>query len=73
MDEVAVSPARPSGLKSEKSNDGVSSTHNPKARQRTRRKHEEPEDDPTKRRCVSTACIACRYAFFPCKLWLTTD
>ena len=32
-----------------------------KARQRNRRKFNDVEDDPSKRRCVSTACIACRY------------
>lgn len=29
---------------------------------RSRRKNNEADDDPSKRRCVSTACIACRYA-----------
>lgn len=31
-----------------------------KSRQRSRRKHHDDADDPSKRRCVSTACIACR-------------
>ena len=35
-----------------------------KPKQRARRKNaavEREDDDPSKRRCVSTACIACRY------------
>lgn len=33
-----------------------------KPKQRSRRKHAlQEEDDPSKRRCVSTACVACRY------------
>lgn len=37
-----------------------------KPRQRSRKKHPlQEEDDPSKRRCVSTACVACRYAYVP--------
>jgi hypothetical protein len=33
-----------------------------KPKQRSRRKHAlQEDDDPSKRRCVSTACVACRY------------
>ena len=41
-----------------------SETAHPKPRQRARRKINEDDDDAAKRRCVSTACIACRYATF---------
>lgn len=46
--------------------DTSSATSNPvadtpaKPRQRSRRKHNDGGDDAAKRRCVSTACIACR-------------
>ena len=40
---------------------GAPAETNVKAKQRSRRKNTEVEDDPSKRRCVSTACIACRY------------
>ena len=44
-------------------------TTNTKPRQRSRRKINEAEDDASKRRCVSTACIACRYATVTCVLF----
>ena len=28
---------------------------------RSRRKNAEPDEDASKRRCISTACVACRY------------
>ena len=35
-----------------------------KPRQRSRRKNTAPEDeDSAKRRCVSSACVACRYVY----------
>ena len=47
----------------------------PKPKQRSRKKHAlQEEDDPSKRRCVSTACVACRYvSVYPIYQPVATD
>jgi len=47
----------------------------PKPKQRSRKKHASQEDDdPSKRRCVSTACVACRYvSISPMHQFTTTN
>lgn len=56
MVDMEVSADR-GGIKSEGSVRTAPATGEPKPKPRSRRKHNDVEDDPTKRRCVSTACV----------------
>ncbi|KAK4494399.1 hypothetical protein PRZ48_014697 [Zasmidium cellare] len=64
--EIDTKPSTSSNVPDTSSANGAAPTSNPvadtpaKPRQRSRRKHNDGEDDAAKRRCVSTACIACR-------------